>query len=100
MDSTAFHELIAQVRGTAAELALAEQKVAAFKAELAQQEHGAQLDEARQRAIRPIPKRQSGWLPATDRHVQREGGLTLRRSDRATTGSAGQNVGAPGRCVG
>ena len=40
MDSNAFHELIAQVRGTAAELAQAEQKVAAFKAELAQQEHG------------------------------------------------------------
>ncbi len=34
MDSTAFHELIAQVRGTAAELAQVEQKVAAFKAEL------------------------------------------------------------------
>jgi hypothetical protein len=65
MDSTAFHELIAQVRGTAAELAEAEQKVAAFKAELAQQEHGAQLDCARQKAIRPIPKRNSGWLPGT-----------------------------------
>ena len=64
MDSTAFHELIAQVRGTAAALAEAEQKVAAFKAELAQQEHGAQLDSARQKAIRPIPKRNSGWLPA------------------------------------
>jgi hypothetical protein len=96
MDSTAFHELIAHVRGTTAELAVAEQRVAAFKAELAQHEHGAQLDDARQRAIRPIPKRQSGWLPATDRHVQREGdGLTLRRSNRATTGSAAQNVGAP-----
>jgi uncharacterized protein YhaN len=66
MDSTAFHELIAQIRGTAAELAEAEQKVAAFKAELAQQEHGAQLDAALQRAIRSIPKRvTSGWLPAT-----------------------------------
>ena len=64
MDSTAFHELIAHVRGTTAELAVAEQKVAAFKAELAQQEHGAQLDSARQKAIRPIPKRNSGWLPA------------------------------------
>jgi hypothetical protein len=70
MDSTAFHELIAHVRGTAAELALAEQKVAAFKAELAQQERGAQLDSARQRAIRPIPRRQSGWPLATDTHVQ------------------------------
>jgi hypothetical protein len=54
MDSTAFHELIAQVRGTAAALAEAEQKVAAFKVELAQQEHGAQLDTALQRAIGPI----------------------------------------------
>jgi hypothetical protein len=96
MDSAAFHELIAHVRGTAAELAVAEQKVAAFKAELAQHAHGAQLDSARQRAIQPIPRRQSGWLPATDTQVQREGdGLTRRRSNRATTGRAAQNVGAP-----
>ena len=70
MDSTAFHELIAQVRGTAAALAEAEQKVAAFKAELAQQEHGAQLDAsaALLRAVKPIPKRvNSGWLPAMDK---------------------------------
>jgi hypothetical protein len=39
MDSTAFHELIAQVRGTKTALAEAEQKVTAVKAELAQQEH-------------------------------------------------------------
>jgi hypothetical protein len=72
MDSTAFHELIAQVRGTAAALAEAEQKVAAFKAELAQQEHGAQLDSALQRAIRPISKRvNSGWLLATDTHTEK-----------------------------
>jgi hypothetical protein len=57
MDSTALHELIAQVRGTAAGLAEAERKVAAFKAELAEQEHRAQLGSAVQRAIRPIPKR-------------------------------------------
>jgi hypothetical protein len=38
MDSTAFHELIAQVRGAAATLAEAEQRVATFKAELAQQD--------------------------------------------------------------
>jgi hypothetical protein len=70
MDSTAFHELIAQARGSAAALAEAEQKVAAFKAELVQQEHGAQLDasSALVRAIKPIPKRvNSGWLPATDK---------------------------------
>jgi hypothetical protein len=67
MDSGAFHELIAQVRGTAAALAEAEQKVAAFKAELAQHEHGAQLG-ARSvllSAVKPIPKRiSSGWLPS------------------------------------
>ena len=70
MDSTAVHELIAQVRGTAAALAEAEQKVAAFKAELAQQEHGAQLDasSALLRAVKPIPKRvSSGWLPSMDK---------------------------------
>jgi hypothetical protein len=72
MDSTAFHELIAQVRGTAAALAEAEQKVAAFKVELAQQEHGAQLDTTLQGAIGPIPKHvNSGWLPASDTHTQR-----------------------------
>jgi len=69
MDNTAFHELVAQVRGTAAELAQAEQKVAAFRTELAQQEHGAQLDasSALLRSIDPMPKcANSGWLPATD----------------------------------
>jgi hypothetical protein len=94
MDNTAFHELIAQVRGMAAELAEAEQKVAAFKAELAQQEHGAQLDSALQRAIRPIPKRvNSGWLPATDtpsrpptRPVTRRGSPRPRL--QASTGAA------------
>jgi hypothetical protein len=67
MDSAAFNELIAQVRGTAAALAEAEQKVAAFKAELAQHERGAQLEAsfALLRTIKPIPKRvSSGWLPA------------------------------------
>jgi hypothetical protein len=34
MDSSALHELIAQVRGTAAALAEAEQRVASFTAEL------------------------------------------------------------------
>ena len=37
MDSGALSELVAQVRGTAATLAEAEQRVAAFTAELAQQ---------------------------------------------------------------
>jgi hypothetical protein len=70
MDSTSFHELIAQVRGAAAQLAEAEQKVAAFKAELARQEHGNQLNasSALLKAMKPIPKRvNSGWLPATDK---------------------------------
>ena len=70
MDSTAFHELIAQVRGTTAALAEAKQKVVAFEAELAQQEHGARLDasSARLMAVKPIPKRvSSGWLPAMDK---------------------------------
>jgi mRNA-degrading endonuclease toxin of MazEF toxin-antitoxin module len=58
---------IAQVRGTTAELAAAEQRVAAFKAELARQAHGAQSDgPAAVEAITVIPKRaRSGWLPAT-----------------------------------
>jgi hypothetical protein len=67
MDSTAFEELIAQVRGTATALAEAEQKVAAVKADLSQQKHGAQIDtnSAFLRAAKPIPKRvSSGWLPA------------------------------------
>jgi hypothetical protein len=67
MDTTAFDELIAQVRGTAAALAEAEQKVAAVKTELAQQAHGAQLNarSALLMAVKPTPKRvNSGWLPA------------------------------------
>jgi hypothetical protein len=67
MDSTAFEELIAQVRGTATALAEAEQKVAAVKADLSQQKHGAQIDtnSAFLMAVKPTPKRvNSGWLPA------------------------------------
>ena len=66
MNNTAFHELIAQVRGTAAALAEAEQKVAAFKAELAQQDHGTRLDASSALQIRtPLAKRSSsGWVPA------------------------------------
>jgi hypothetical protein len=62
MDSAALQELIAQVRGTAAELAAAEQRVASFTAELA----GAQLAAKGAQPIRgPIPKRgSSGWMPA------------------------------------
>lgn len=89
MDSTAFHELIAHVRGTAAELAAAEQKVAAFKAELAQQEQGDQLDAALQRAIGPIPNRSSGWLPAADTPSRPSTGPVARgaSSRRSPTGA-------------
>ena len=66
MDSTALHELIAQVRGTAAVLAAAEQRVASFTAELAQQDRGAQPEaKPAQQVRRPIPKRgSSGWVLA------------------------------------
>ena len=67
MDSTAFQELIAQVRGTASALVEAEQKVATVKAELAQKDHGAQLDASSNllKHVKPTPKRgRSGWLPA------------------------------------
>jgi hypothetical protein len=63
MDGTALNELIAQVRGTAATLAEAEQRVAAFKNELAQQK----LPDATSALLRAttMPKRaSSGWLPA------------------------------------
>jgi hypothetical protein len=63
MDSGALNELVAQVRGTAATLAEAEQRVAAFTAELAQQK----LPDATPALLSatPTPKRASvGWLPA------------------------------------
>lgn len=44
MDSAALNELIAEIRSTRTSLADAEQKVAAFTAELAEQDHGAQLN--------------------------------------------------------
>ena len=67
MDITAFHELIAQARDSAAALAEAERKVAVFKAELAQQNQDARPDvgSAPSRSIRLAPKRaNSGWVPA------------------------------------
>ena len=66
MDSTALHELIAQVRSTAAELAATEQRVVSFTAELAQLDPGAQ-PEAKpvQQPRTPVAKRgSSGWIPA------------------------------------
>jgi hypothetical protein len=63
MDSGALSEPVAQVRNTAATLAEAEQRVAAFTAELARQklpEAGAALLKAK-----PVPERAAvGWLPA------------------------------------
>ena len=65
MDSTALHELVAQVRGTTAALAEAEKRVASFTAELAQQDRGAQPDaESAQPIWTPIAKRAAGWVPA------------------------------------
>jgi hypothetical protein len=66
MDSTALHALIAEVRGTAAALAEAEQRVASFTSELAQQARLAQPDAKPAEPSRtPIAKRgTSGWVPA------------------------------------
>ena len=62
MDSTALQALIAEVRGTAAALAEAEQRVASATAELAQQGPGAQ---PAQQTRAPIAKRgTSGWVAA------------------------------------
>jgi hypothetical protein len=66
MDSTALQELIAQVRGTAAELAATEQRVAAFAAELVQQDRIAQQDviPAQQNRTRIAKRSASGWVTA------------------------------------
>jgi hypothetical protein len=62
MDSTALHELIAEVRATTAALAEAEQRVASVTAELAQQDRAAQ---PAQQIRGPIAKRgNSGWVAA------------------------------------
>ena len=65
MDSTALHALIAEVRGTAAALAEAEQRVASFTAELAQQDQCAQPAKPVQQTPTLISTRgRSGWVPA------------------------------------
>jgi hypothetical protein len=61
MDTNALNELIAKARETAASLAQAEQRVAAFSAELAEQPA---LEAVPVRSIESIPKRNSGWVPA------------------------------------
>ena len=68
MDSTTLQELIAEIRDTTTSLADAERKVAAFTAELAQQDRGAQLASNPNRlqaidAPKPRPVN-AGWLPA------------------------------------
>ena len=74
MDSTAFHELIALARNTAAELAATEKKVSAFKDELAHQDHQAQLNasSAVSRSITITPK-PSGWIPEAKPRTTRRG---------------------------
>jgi hypothetical protein len=70
MDITTFNELIALARETAASLAQAEQKVAAFKEELAEQAKDAQCNAAAGpvRSIKSIPKRtNSGWVPSIEK---------------------------------
>jgi hypothetical protein len=66
MDSTALHALIAEVRVTAAALAEAEQRVASFAAELAQQDETAHpATRLVQKTPTLISKRgNSGWVPA------------------------------------
>ena len=66
MDSTALHELIAEVRATTAALAEAEQRVASFTAELAQQDRGVQspANSAQQIRTRISKGGGSGWVPA------------------------------------
>jgi len=96
IDSTAFHDLIAQVRSTAAELAEGEKKVAAFKAELSQQEYRVRLDasSALLKSIEPLSKRaNSGWVPATDNGYTR----TRKRQVSAAPKSRGKSrmSGAP-----
>jgi hypothetical protein len=59
MDSTALHALIAEVRGTAAALAEAEQRVASFTAELAQQDRAQPDAQPVQQTRGPITRRYS-----------------------------------------
>jgi hypothetical protein len=61
MDTNALNELIAKARETAASLAQAEQRVAAFSAELAEQP---ELKAVPVRSIQSIPQRNSGWVPS------------------------------------
>jgi hypothetical protein len=65
MDSTALKALIGEIRGTTATLAGAEQKVAAFTAELAGKKPVAPVQVCALSKAIPRPKRgSSGWIPA------------------------------------
>ena len=61
MDANALSDLIAKARDMAASLAQAQQRVAAFSAELAEQP---ELKPLPVRSIQSIPQRNSGWVPA------------------------------------
>jgi hypothetical protein len=65
MDSNALNELIAQVRGTTAMLAEAEQRVDAFRTELSRQKPTVQFSgNSSVSNVTPLPKRaRFGWLP-------------------------------------
>ena len=60
---TALHALIAEMRGTAAALAEAEQRVASATAELAQQDLGAQPAQQTRRPLQGVAT-PDGWPPA------------------------------------
>jgi hypothetical protein len=65
MDSTALQALIAEVRGTAAALAEAEQRVASFTAALAQQDQIAHpATKPVQQTPRLAKRGRLGWVPA------------------------------------
>jgi hypothetical protein len=100
MDSAALHELVAQVRGTTAALAEAEQRVASFTAELAQQDPVAQPDSKPAQPIRtPIAKRRERGalyvLRAFDRsqrQVRLADAVGPSHSCRWTSGTTRQQV--------
>jgi hypothetical protein len=75
MDSTALQELIAQVRGTTAALAEAEQKVASFTSELAQQAPLAQPELARGH----VPGQHGGGTSVLVRRLWNEGSVPPRK---------------------
>jgi hypothetical protein len=66
VDTTALDELIAQVRGTVTVLAETEERVAAARAELSEENYKARLEAslALLKAVAPVPKAAtSGWVP-------------------------------------